>query len=197
MGEGHGSAHKFSPSGPKISVQIHAQISHSYKNLWLHTQTHVYVCMYKLIEIEFVCFCSHVYLKHAPSGAIKTHRNTYPLLCLCDSMSRSCALRSIYLFYQFYTYTHTHIKIHISVRTRGGANRNQHTHTHSTEVHAMCQYAHSLLSVVCRSGRVCVEFAIWTEQPTWGALLRTFERDAKIALPVKDKSHKTPGLLVI
>ena len=95
----------------------------------IHKDMCMYVCMYKLIEIEFVCFCSHVYLKHAPNGAIKTHRNTYPLLCLCDGMSRSCALRSIYLFYQFYIYTHTHIKIHISVRTRGGANRNQHTHT--------------------------------------------------------------------
>ena len=38
----------------------------------------------------------------------------------------------------------------------------------------------------------CVEFASWTEQPTWGASSRTFQRDAKITLPVKDKSHKTP-----
>ena len=43
---------------------------------------HKYMCMYLYIYKKFVCLCSHMYLKHAPSGAIKTHRNTYPLVCV-------------------------------------------------------------------------------------------------------------------
>ena len=38
----------------------------------------------------------------------------------------------------------------------------------------------------------CLNSQVWTEQPTWGTSSRSFQKDAKIALPVKDKSHKTP-----
>ena len=63
---------------------------------------------------------------------------------------------------------------------------------HSTEVRAMCQHAIPYCRLFADQVRPWVEFAIWTEQPTWGASLRTFQKDAKIASPIKDKSHKTP-----
>ena len=63
---------------------------------------------------------------------------------------------------------------------------------HSTEVRAMCQHAIPYCRLFADQVRPWVEFAIWTEQPTWGESLRTFQRDAKIASPIKDKSHKTP-----
>ena len=56
----------------------------------------------------------------------------------------------------------------------------------------MCQHAIPYCRLFADQVRPWVEFAIWTEQPTWGASLRTFQKDAKIASPIKDKSHKTP-----
>ena len=56
----------------------------------------------------------------------------------------------------------------------------------------MCQHAIPYCRLFADQDRPWVEFAIWTEQPTWGASFRTFQKDAKIASPIKDKSHKTP-----
>ena len=54
----------------------------------------------------------------------------------------------------------------------------------------MCQHAIPYCRLFADQVRPWVDFAIWTEQPTW--TLRTFQKDAKTASPIKDKSHKTP-----